>query len=114
MAESVVVDANIVVSALISSRQKIRRELAGATGLFVAPKFVIVELFKHSPKIQQASKLSAEEVLESLFIIINQIRFYEESLISVGSWMEAFRLCRGVDEKDTPYVALSLELNAPL
>jgi predicted nucleic acid-binding protein len=33
-------------------------------------------------------------------------------LISVGSWAKAFRLCRDVDEKDTPYVAPALELDA--
>jgi predicted nucleic acid-binding protein len=44
--------------------------------------------------------------------IINQIKFYDEDLISIGSWTEAFRLCRETDEKDTPYIALSLELNA--
>ncbi|MDQ3130172.1 MAG: PIN domain-containing protein [Acidobacteriota bacterium] len=72
------------------------------------------ELFKHTPKIQKATKLSKDEILELLSSIINQIKFYEEDLISVGNWVEAFRLCRDVDEKDTPYVALALELDAKL
>ena len=80
--------------------------------IFVSPKFVIVELFKHSPKIQNASKLTADEVLELLSIIINKVRFYDEDLVSLGSWTEAFRLCREIDLKDTPYIALALELNA--
>ena len=28
--------------------------------------------------------------------------------------MEAYRLCRGIDEKDTPYVALTLHLDGRL
>jgi predicted nucleic acid-binding protein len=72
---------------------------------FVAPKFVFVELFKHAPKIQKATKLSRDEVLELLSGIVNRIKFYEEDLISIGNWIEAFRLCRDVDEKDTTYIA---------
>lgn len=34
--------------------------------------------------------------------------------MSIGSWTEAWRLCRDVDENDTAYVALTLELDAVL
>ena len=112
MTETIVVDTNIIISALISDSRKIRRILARKDLRFVAPKFIIVELFKHAAKIQKAAKLSKDEVLELLSSIINQINFYDEDLISVGNWTEAFRLCRETDEKDTPYIALSLELNA--
>ena len=112
MNEIVVTDANIVVSALISDNRRIRRILARKDLQFVSPKFIIVELFKHAPRIQKATKLSKDEILELFSSIVNRIKFYEEDLISVGSWTEAFRLCRDVDEKDTPYIALTLELNA--
>ncbi|MGI8468697.1 MAG: putative toxin-antitoxin system toxin component, PIN family [Pyrinomonadaceae bacterium] len=112
MDKIVVADANIIISALISDSRKIRRTLAKNDLRFVAPKFIVVELFKHAPKIQKATRLSRDEVLELLSSIVNCIKFYEENLISVGSWAEAFRLCRDVDEKDIPYIALALELNA--
>ena len=32
----------------------------------------------------------------------------------MGDWLEARRLCLGVDEKDTPFVALAIHLSAPL
>ncbi len=112
MNEIIVIDANIIISALISDSRKIRRILARKDLQFVSPKFIVVELFKRAPKIQKATRLSRDEILELLSSIINRIKFCEEDLISVGSWTEAFRLCRGVDEKDTPYVALTLELDA--
>ena len=112
MSKKIVVDTNIIVSALISNSRKIRQFLSSKEYEFVAPKFVVVELFKHAPKIQKATKLSEEEVLETLSSIINKIKFYDDALISVGSWAEAMRLCRGIDEKDTPYIALALELEA--
>ena len=114
MNEIVVTDANILISALISDNRQIRRTLTRKDLEFVAPKFIIVELFKHAPKIQKATKLSKTNVLELLSSIISQVKFYEEDLISIGSWAEAFRLCRDVDEKDTPYVALALELDAEI
>jgi len=112
MNEIIVIDANILISSLISDSRQIRRTLARNDLQFVAPKFIIVELFKYAPKIQKATKLPRDAVLELLSTIINQIKFYEEDLISVGSWAEAFRMCREVDEKDAPYVALALELDA--
>lgn len=112
MNEIIVVDTNIIISSLISDSREIRRTLARKDLQFAAPKFIIVELFKHALKIQNATKLSRDEVLELLSSIINQIKFYDEDLISVGSWIEAFRLCRETDEKDAPYIALSLELKA--
>lgn len=112
MIEIIVIDTNIIISALITDSRKIRRNLARKDLQFVSPKFIIVELFKHAPRIQKATKLSKNEVLELLSSLINKIKFYEEDLISVGSWTEAFRLCRETDEKDMPYIALSLELNA--
>ena len=114
MNEIIVVDNNIIISALISDSRQIRRILARKDLQFVSPKFIVVELFKHAAKIQKATKLSKDEVLELLSSIVNQIKFYEEDLTSIGNWTEAFRLCREVDEKDTPYVALSLELDAKL
>ncbi len=114
MNEIIVTDANIIISALISDSRQIRRTLARKDLQFISPKFIVVELFKHAPKIQKATKLSKDSVLELLSSIINQIKFYEEDLISVGSWTEAFRLCRDVDEKDTPYIALALEFDAKL
>lgn len=112
MNEIVVVDTNIIISSVISDSRQIRRTLARKDLQFVSPKFITVELFKHAPKIQKATKLSGEEVLELLSSIINRIKFYDEDLISVGSWVKAIRLCRETDEKDAPYIALSLESNA--
>ena len=40
--------------------------------------------------------------------------FVNEANIPLGTWMEAYRLCKGVDEKDTPYVALTLHLDGRL
>ena len=114
MNEIIVIDTNIVISTLISDSRKVRYLLVKGDLQFISPKFVLVELFKHAPKIQKATKLSKDDILDLLSFIINRIKFYEEDLISVGSWVEAMRFCRGIDEKDAPYLALALEFNAKL
>jgi predicted nucleic acid-binding protein len=45
---------------------------------------------------------------------LERIHFYDEDAISIGSWTEAWRLVRDVDENDVAYVALALETEAEL
>ncbi|CAN5232191.1 hypothetical protein BH20ACI1_BH20ACI1_00300 [soil metagenome] len=78
MSEIIVTDANIIVAALISGSRRTRRILARKDLQFVSMKFIFVELFKHALKIQKATKLSKDEVLELLSSIVNQIKFYKK------------------------------------
>ncbi|MDQ3088403.1 MAG: PIN domain-containing protein [Acidobacteriota bacterium] len=114
MNDKTVVDANVIFSSLVSNSSKIWRGFSRQGVIFITPNFVIVELFKHFERIKKASQLPEDEILELLSKIVGKLKFYEEELISIGSWVEANRLCREVDEKDTPYLALALELNAKL
>lgn len=45
---------------------------------------------------------------------MSRLNFVNEANIPIGTWVEAYRLCKGIDEKDTPYVALALHMNARL
>jgi predicted nucleic acid-binding protein len=67
-------------------------------------------MFKHKDAIVHASGLGQDEVLEALHVLLENIRFLKEVSISIGTWTEAYRLCRDVDPKDTPYVAVALHL----
>ena len=46
--------------------------------------------------------------------MLSQIHFFNEALISTESYFTAYHLCKDVDLKDIPFVALAIELNAPL
>ena len=82
-----VIDANRIFSALIAANGRLRRLLGDSTDhAFFCPKYVLVE----------------------------RISFFDEDAISIGSWTEAWRLCRDVDENDTACVALTLELGGEL
>jgi len=114
-ADCVVVDANIAFKTLAAHRGDLRDRIGRATNLtFFSPRFLFVELFKHRERLARASRLSEVELVESLHTLVGRVEFVNKANIPLGTWMEAYRLCRGVDEKDTPYVALTLHLDGRL
>lgn len=114
-ADCVIVDANLLFKALVAGRGDLRNPLSPSVPLrYVAPRFLFVELFKHQDRIMRASHLSEDQVLEALYTLVSRIEFVAEAGIPLGTWLEAHRLCRSVDEKDTPYVALTLHLDGRL
>jgi predicted nucleic acid-binding protein len=111
----VIVDANIAFKALCAHRGDLRDRLGpGAKLKFFSPRFLFVELFKHKERLASAARLPENELLEALHLLTNRIEFVTETDIPLGTWMEARRLCRKVDENDTPYVALTLHLEGRL
>ncbi len=114
-ADCVIVDANIAFKTLAAGRGDLRSPLSPAVPLrFFAPRFLFVELFKHKDRLIHASRLTEEEVLQALYTLVSRIEFIKEADVPLGTWMEAHRLCRDVDAKDTPYVALALHLEGRL
>ena len=115
MSRRVVVDANRIFSELIATNQRLRQAfVAGRDTEFYCPKYVVVELFKHKERIAAATALEESGLLALLHTLLSRIRFFDEDAISIGSWTEAWRLCRDVDENDVAYVALTLELDGDL
>ena len=52
--------------------------------------------------------------MEVFHEILKRISFYNEELVSEDNWREAYELCKDVDLKDIPFVALSLEVDGLL
>lgn len=111
----IVIDTNIFFSLLLREDAALRKGfLTDNAPRFHCPRFVFVELFKHKERIAQATELSEEDLLECLHELLARVHFVEEGAIPIGTWMEARRLCRDVDPKDAPFVALSLHLDGRL
>lgn len=111
----VVVDTNIVFSMLAAGCGDLAmRVLVPSEIVFYAPRFLFVELFKHSARILEATRLPEDNVLEALNEVMESLHLIESSSIPVGMWMRARQLCHDVDIKDTPFVALTLHLEADL
>lgn len=110
----VVIDTNILFASLRSKSSKIREIFDNPEYRFYTPNFLVVEIFRHKERILQKSKANDEEVYEFLNKILHKINFVSEEHISIENLIYAHRLCDGIDEKDTPFVALTIELNGVL
>ena len=114
MKQRIVVDTNIIFKALRSQFSRFRNILDKSELEFYCPNFLITEIFKHKERIVAASRADEEEIYELLEKTMHRINFVNEEFISLGNLIYAHKLCLDVDEKDTLFVALSIELEARL
>ena len=113
--KSIVLDTNKLFSCLVSKNSAIRETIFSSPELkFYTCKFCIVELFKHKNKLTKCSALSEDELIEVFYKLLKSIHIYDENTITPDHWQTAIDLCRGVDEKDSVFVALTLQLKAKL
>lgn len=111
---TVVVDTNIIFSALLRQDSRFTATLLRANYRFYVCESVLVELFKHKEKIVRLSRLADDDLVRLYHLLLTHLHLFKEDLIAAEHWRAAHRLCRDVDEADTPHVALALELDAPL
>ena len=77
------------------------------------PDFVFLEIEKYEDRIIKKTKLQdtfkdfAREIFSEIIVI-------PKLAISKNSFIQALHFCEDIDEKDTPFLALSIELNIPL
>jgi len=112
----IVVDTNIVISALINPSGK-------ESDIFFNPVhnfkfyscyFLFVEIFKHKDKIIKCSKISEEEILELIYKLSKKIRFINEEQLSDEILTKSVILTKDIDYKDVPFLALSIYLDCYL
>ena len=107
----VVVDANILFSALLREESRFSRLILGSERSFYICESTIVELFKHKERILQFSKLSESEVIRLFYLLLRHLVVVKEELIAPETRAEAYKLCAEIDETDTPHVALTMHLD---
>ncbi len=107
----VIIDTNILFSALLSSETSLPDLLLKSRRQFFICELTIIELFKHKQRIIKYSDLTEEEVTKSLYHLLRNLNVFNENLIQKHNWQKAYQLCKDVDEDDTPHVALTLELD---
>ena len=111
MKPKIIIDTNILFSILLSKENKYKHILFNTNLEFYTCNFLFVEIFKHKNKIQNISNLTEDEVLWQLETILNKITFIKEEFIPKEIFNKAYLLSKDIDEKDTPFVALSIFLN---
>lgn len=112
----VIVDTNIVFSAILNTNSRIGKILIHSNWpfQFYSCDFLKDEIYKHRIKIQKLTKLSEVEILELETLVINNITFINEGLISQNIKSVTEKLLIDIDLADMPFVALTKELNGKL
>ncbi|HLC71562.1 MAG TPA: PIN domain-containing protein, partial [Candidatus Nanoarchaeia archaeon] len=106
-----VVDANILFSALIAS-QGITRTLFSSIKLeFISPEFIEEEIDKYFSEIVLKSKCSEKDVRIALNLLLTRIKIMPS--IEYESFREAARKI-SPDPKDAEYLAVALAFDCPL
>lgn len=116
MADSdrIVVDANILFSALLRPESPFTRHIVQSEKTFFVCESAIVSLFKYKERIVKLSRLSEEEVVRQFYLLLRHVTVSKEELIDHMARKEAVRLCRGVDLDDAPHAGLTLSLDGLL
>lgn len=112
----IVVDTNIVFSTLLNPKSNVGELLMNVEGKFdfFAPELLLEEIERYHDKIKKYTKLDDDALKTIKLSVLDTIDLVSENLISENNWIEAYKITENIDEDDTPFVALSLELEAKL
>ncbi|MBI5148819.1 hypothetical protein HZA33_04010 [Candidatus Pacearchaeota archaeon] len=102
-----IIDANILISALIKKESIIRRILSLPFIDFYLPDFALEEIEKHITYIIDKSKLKKEEIIELLSFLFNNIYIVNNKKF-ISFYDKAGDIVGSIDKKDIPYMALAL------
>jgi len=111
-----VVDTNIIFSGLLSPNGKISDLLLNSynTFDFYSPTFVLEEFENHKEKLLKLSGYTEKELSFLQLNLFKKIDLIDLDSIRKSTFEKAYELTKNVDEFDTPFIALALELESPL
>lgn len=107
----IVIDTNIVLSALITPSGKLANLLTheNLPAKRISSHYLIVEVSRHLEKVIKQSRRNVISVNEDFYDYLNYITLYDETVILPRHWQEADRLTKDVDSDDILFVALTLQ-----
>ncbi len=105
----VVVDSNIVFSAILNTDSRIGQIILRSDGLyqFFAPEYLKTEIIFHKDKIMRLGQFDLSDFIEIYELILRSITVVSHSIVPINMYEQAEDLCRDIDVDDTVFVALS-------
>lgn len=105
----IVVDTNIVFSAILNTDSKIGDLIMNSDQLFdfETVTYLREEIENHQDKLTEISGLTEKQLQEAKFQILSHIKFISEEQIPFEIWHKAAQIVREVDMDDIAFVALS-------
>lgn len=112
----VIVDTNIIFSALLNSNGTIGDLLFNSKKHFefYSCSYMRYEIQKHWAKLLKISKLTEEELQTSYRQVLLNLKFINEEIIPIETWLFAEQLVQDIDLDDTDFVALTKFLKGKL
>lgn len=112
----IIVDTNIVFSAILNINSKIGRILlfSGNKFDFYSCDFLKLEIAKHKKKILKITTYSEDELFELEFLVTKNIKFVNHYLIDEKLLANAENALKNIDINDAPFLALAKETNTKL
>ena len=109
-----VVDTNILFSALLKEENKELDIILGEKHDLFVPKLILIEIFKHRQKLIKISSLSEDDLIELYYTLLKRLKVVNEENIPVHFLDKAYKLTKDIDPKDSIFVASALFLDAKL
>ena len=112
----IVVDSNVIVSAILNKNSMIGQLLIFGRRYFEfhAPNFLKSEIKKHKAKLLAMSKLSEDEFDQLRDELFECLTFISEEQIPYEFWHNAIPIVRDIDMDDIAFVALTDYMEAKL
>jgi len=112
----IIVDTNIVFSALLNTNSRIGQILINGKNHFdfYAPEYVRFELFRHKEKIKTLGQLSEDDFTETYGLIFRKITILNHAIVPLEIYRNAEQLCSDIDIDDTIFVALAVFVKGKL
>ncbi len=107
-----VIDANILMSILISGRASYKPILAFHN--FILPELVLVEIEKYKGVLSNKTRMSENEFIEWSYFVFSEITILPNYVLKQEVLEKTEILLSDIDTKDIAYVALAMQLDLPL
>lgn len=107
-----IVDANVLMSILISGKAVYRNLLREY--IFLSSDFAFIEIDKYQKIILQKAKLDSDSFKHFSYFVFSSVHFLPNYVIDEAVKEKAINLVSDVDIKDVAYVALSMQLDITL
>ncbi len=104
-----VVDANVLMSILISGKASYRPILNFHN--FILPDFALVEIEHYKNTLRSKTKLSATQFTQWTYFVFSQLTILPQYVLAQDSLIKSQRLLEKIDLKDISYVALAMLLD---
>jgi predicted nucleic acid-binding protein len=112
----IIVDTNIVFSAILNSNSRIGKILLNAKEhfQFFTCNYLRVEIQRHRDRLLKITKLSEDQLFELEELITQKITFIDERLIPKDILVKTEAQLKTIDPDDTVFVALTKHLEGKL